>query len=296
MSAPDTSRLQALLLHACHTHPGHFTRLPQLSAATPVSGGDTHRCYHLHAAPQDYFLKLASSDHSGLLQAEARGLHAIAATATIATCVPLAQGEWQGLSYLLLPWLSLSGDGNWRDAGRQLAAMHLCPTGSNRYGFDTPAWCGGTPQPAEWDESWARFFARQRIGHQLSLLYGQPITHKSVATPAARAEELLQERQPLPALLHGDLWSGNIGFAGPRAVIFDPASYYGDPETDLAMTELFGRLPPEFYEGYAGINPIEPGYPQRRRLYQLYHLLNHANLFGGGYLQQAERELRQLLT
>ena len=103
--------------------------------------------------------------------------------------------------------------------------------------------------------------------------------------------------EPLPSLLHGDLWSGNAAaLAGGEPVIFDPAIYYGDREADLAMTELFGGFPPAFYEAYGAEYPLDAGYATRRQLYNLYHVLNHLNLFGGGYRVQAERMIAQLLA
>jgi fructosamine-3-kinase len=95
-------------------------------------------------------------------------------------------------------------------------------------------------------------------------------------------------------LLHGDLWSGNAGFTGEGPVVFDPAVYYGDREADLAMTELFGGFPREFYDAYRKEWPVDDGYVRRKHLYNLYHLLNHLNLFGGGYLGQVKSTLRLL--
>jgi fructosamine-3-kinase len=107
--------------------------------------------------------------------------------------------------------------------------------------------------------------------------------------------KLLEGHKPQPSLLHGDLWGGNAGFTAEGPVLFDPAVYYGDREADLAMTELFGGFPQEFYSSYNKIWPLDDGYERRKHLYNLYHLLNHLNLFGSSYLAQVESTLRLLL-
>jgi fructosamine-3-kinase len=109
-----------------------------------------------------------------------------------------------------------------------------------------------------------------------------------------KLDRMLEGHEPQPSLLHGDLWSGNVGFTAEGPVVFDPAVYYGDREADLAMTELFGGFPREFYEAYNEVYPLSAGYEERKHLYNLYHLLNHLNLFGGGYLGQVKATLRRL--
>jgi fructosamine-3-kinase len=112
----------------------------------------------------------------------------------------------------------------------------------------------------------------------------------------ASLDVFFSDHRPRPSLLHGDLWSGNAGVdRGGTPVIFDPAVYYGDRETDLAMTELFGGFPGQFYEAYVETWPLEPGYEVRKILYNLYHVLNHLNIFGSGYLHQARTMLNRLL-
>ena len=163
-----------------------------------------------------------------------------------------------------------------------LAKLHR--TTGPRFGWHRDNWIGGTPQTNTWHDGWAGFFRECRIEPQLALARknGYPLTFSS---------DLLRGHEPRPSLLHGDLWSGNAGFIDEGPVIFDPAVYYGDREADLAMTELFGGFPLEFYAAYEKAYPLDAGYEQRKHLYNLYHLLNHLNLFGSGYLAQVERTL-----
>ena len=158
---------------------------------------------------------------------------------------------------------------------------------------------GATPQPNTPDPDWVRFWARQRLGFQLALAarngHGGALQRLG-ETLLGRLPDLL-DHAPAPSLLHGDLWGGNLGYMRDgEPVIYDPAVYYGDREADLAMTELFGGFGGDFYAAYREAWPLDPGYASRRDLYNLYHVLNHLNLFGGGYLGQALNLLGRLLA
>jgi protein-ribulosamine 3-kinase len=167
-----------------------------------------------------------------------------------------------------------------------LAKVHR--TAAPRFGWQRDNYIGSTPQRNGWCEDWREFWIERRVGPQLELARRNGFR---VAEPPLGS---LDGHRPQPSLLHGDLWSGNAGFTAEGPVIFDPAVYYGDREADLAMTELFGGFPGTFYEAYHAAWPLEPGYEQRKHLYNLYHLLNHLNLFGGSYLGQVESTLRLL--
>ena len=147
-------------------------------------------------------------------------------------------------------------------------------------------------------KQWSTFFAEQRIGWQLQLLKEQNKLDESldIAGVVDTVSRLLAHHTPIPSPLHGDLWRGNCGFTSQQGVLFSPACYFGDRETDLAMTELFGQFPDAFYAGYTSIWPLEPEYVHRKSLYNLYHQLNHYLLFGEGYRQPAEAALRSLLA
>ncbi|MBI1887714.1 MAG: fructosamine kinase family protein [Nitrosomonadales bacterium] len=268
----------------------------EMRNATPVGGGCINRAYRLEETDGSrYFVKLNDARHLPMFIAEAAGLEAIAATHTLRVPLPIAHGSANAHSFLVLEHLELGSRGNARLLGAQLAALHRC-TGK-KFGFSQDNFIGTTPQPNGWKDSWIDFWREQRLGFQLRLAaqHGdrlQTLGEKLLdALPAFFAGYSSQ-----PALLHGDLWSGNHAFlADGTPVIFDPAPYYGDRECDLAMTELFGGYPADFYAAYRTSYPLDAGYAVRRELYNLYHILNHANLFGGGYARQAEGIMQRLL-
>lgn len=182
--------------------------------------------------------------------------------------------------------LQLGARPDWPAMARLLANLHR-HTGE-RFGWDTDNWIGLAPQLNGWRDDWAGFFFEKRLQPQIdrARARGYAVEMPSTST--------LENHHPRPSLLHGDLWSGNAGFTSEGPVLFDPAVYYGDREADLAMTELFGGFPDEFYAVYARELPLAPGYEKRRDLYNLYHVLNHLNLFGAAYLAQAHSLLARL--
>lgn len=271
----------------------------QVRGATPVGGGSINEAYRLEGTDGTcYFVKLNDSRHLDMFVAEAAGLEAIAATNTIRVPRPVAHGNSGKQSYLVLEHLELGTRGNAKLLGEQLAALHLYH--GTDFGFAQDNFIGTTRQPNSWTKDWVTFWREHRLGFQLRLAeengYGgqlQSLGEKLMdALPA-----IFANHTPLPSLLHGDLWSGNHAFlADGTPTIFDPAVYYGDRECDLAMTELFGGYPADFYAAYRAVYSLDPGYATRRELYNLYHILNHANLFGGGYARQAEQMMQRLLV
>lgn len=247
---------------------------------------------------RQFFVKLNDVLHHSMFIAEAAGLDAIAATQTIRVPQPVAHGTAGAHGFLVLEYLGLNSRGDAKRLGEQLAALHRCT--SEQFGFAQDNFIGTTPQPNAWADDWVKFWREQRLGFQLRLTAQnghdgqlQALGEKLLgALPAFFAGHT-----PQPALLHGDLWGGNHAFlADGTPVIFDPAPYYGDRECDLAMTELFGGYPADFYAAYRASYPLDAGYVVRKDLYNLYHILNHANLFGGGYVRQAEEMMQRLLA
>lgn len=260
-----------------------------------VSGGCINQGYCLLGDEENYFVKINQAHQLGMFQAEALGLEEMAATQTIRVPRPICYGSEGTQSYLVLEWLEFGRGNNdsWYRLGQQLAALHQAG-GSDQFGWQRGNVIGSTPQLNPWTGSWAEFFAEQRIGYQLRLARRKGGNFPDPATITPQVTALLQDRQPKPALVHGDLWSGNAAILTTgEPVILDPATYYGDPEVDIAMTELFGGFPAGFYQGYNAVSPLDSGYQRRKTLYNLYHILNHFNLFGGGYAQQAQQMLRQ---
>ncbi len=292
MEAKLLAHISAAISDATH-HP--FT----LRAAIPIGGGSINEAYRIDGVDgSHYFLKLNDAQHYPMFIAEAQGLDAIAATNTIRVPQPIVHSTANSHSFLVLEYLELSSRGDAKLLGEQLAALHCCT--STRFGFAQDNFIGTTPQPNGWSDSWIEFWREQRLGFQLRLAaqngHGgrlQSLGEKLLdALPAFFAGY-----SPQPALLHGDLWSGNHAFlVDGTPVIFDPAPYYGDRECDLAMTELFGGYPADFYAAYRAAYPLDAGYEVRKELYNLHHILNHANLFGGSYATQAEQMMQKLLA
>jgi protein-ribulosamine 3-kinase len=256
-----------------------------IESAQPASGGCIHDCYRVTISNKPRFLKVNDAKFAEAFLTEAEGLSALRSCGLRAP-EPLAHGVADGVAYLLLEYLELINDGDFAALGRMLAVAHRRP--GPRFGWARDNYIGSTPQLNGWYEDWIEFWFTRRLEPQISLAQSKGF---EVRTPAL---ELLENHKPQPSVLHGDLWSGNAGFTKDGPVVFDPAVYYGDREADLAMTELFGGFPREFYEAYNEVFPLPDGYDRRKHLYNLYHLLNHLNLFGGSYLRQVNSTLRLL--
>jgi len=249
--------------------------------AEPVSGGCIHRCYRARLDGRAVFLKVNEARFADAFAAEADGLSALRAARCIAP-EPLKHGTSAASAYLVMEFLELKPRGDFAALGRMLAALHS--SHGDAFGWPRDNYIGSTPQPNGPLASWTEFWRERRLAPQLALARSN-----GYALELPDVSQLLKGHHPAPSLLHGDLWSGNAAFLASRApVLFDPAVYYGDREADLAMTELFGGFPPEFYSAYG---PRPRGYEMRKHLYNLYHLLNHLNLFGGGYLGQVKATL-----
>jgi fructosamine-3-kinase len=252
-----------------------------IADAQRVSGGCIHRCYRATLGGRAVFLKTNQARFADAFAAEADGLAALRDAGCTAP-EPISHGTAAGSAYLLMEFLELGSRGDFTALGPMLAAMHRSEGGS--FGWVRDNYIGSTPQANALSDSWAAFWRERRLGPQLALA-----RRNGYALDVPDVSRLLEGHDPAPSLLHGDLWGGNAGFLRNGApVLFDPAVYYGDREADLAMTELFGGFPPEFYSAYG---PVPPGYETRKHLYNLYHLLNHLNLFGGGYLGQIKATL-----
>ncbi|MGH8689449.1 MAG: fructosamine kinase family protein [Burkholderiales bacterium] len=257
-----------------------------VAAAEAVSGGCIHRCYRVTVAGRTGFLKVNDAQYADVFAAEADGLTALR-TAGLRSPEPISQGLAGADAYLVLEYLELGERGDFAELGRLLASAHRKP--GQRFGWHRDNYIGATPQRNGWCDDWAEFWRERRLRPQVALAQAKGF---DVQMPSL---SLLAGHRPQPSLLHGDLWRGNAGFTAQGPVVFDPAVYYGDREADLAMTELFGGFPREFYRAYDEAFPLDPGYDKRKHLYNLYHLLNHLNLFGGGYLGQVQATLSLLL-
>ena len=258
-------------------------------SAAPVAGGCIHRCYRATIDGAARFVKVNEARFADVFAAESEGLAALRA-AGVRAPQPTRHGSHGKHAFLVMEFLELRPSGNWAELGRMLAKQprHHGPC----FGWARDNYIGTTPQRNARHDDWCGFFAECRLTPQLRLAQGNGFRLEA----AKQVIDVLAQHQPQPSLLHGDLWSGNAAFLADGApVLFDPAVYYGDREADLAMTELFGGFPREFYAAYEAAYPLPAGYELRKHLYNLYHLLNHLNLFGGGYLAQVKATLSLLL-
>jgi protein-ribulosamine 3-kinase len=269
------------------------------TSAGRVHGGSINECHRLQTGCGPLFVKLADARLRPMLEAEAEGLRELAAAAVRVPQV-LAVGEAAESAYLALEWIDFVPGSRSTESrfGEQLANQHRLS--AERFGWHRDNTIGSTPQQNAWSDDWVAFFRERRLRFQLELARRRapgPHLEARGAELLERVGEFFATYRPIPSLLHGDLWGGN--FAADEhgsPVIFDPAVYYGDRETDLAMTQLFGGFGAGFHAAYEAAWSLDSGARVRVDLYNLYHVLNHLNLFGGGYARKAETMIDRLLA
>jgi fructosamine-3-kinase len=269
-------------------------------SAEPVGGGSIHQALRYRTKHGSIFVKVGTSAAAAMFEAEADGLRALAKAEACRVPAVLALGEYSARSFLCLEWLDLTASSDIAEdtLGAQLATLHR--TQAQAYGAHRDNFIGRTPQRNRSTSSWPQFFREQRLLPQLELARDNGADAHTVDRGLQLAESLdafFGGHRPAASLLHGDLWGGNWGATREAApVLFDPAVYFGDRETDIAMTRLFGGFGPRFYAAYQAAWPLDPGAAERAGLYNLYHVLNHFNLFGGGYLAQARGMIERVLA
>ncbi|HZW02948.1 MAG TPA: fructosamine kinase family protein [Anaerolineaceae bacterium] len=276
----------------------------EVRAVRSLGGGCINNAARLEANEHAYFLKWNPRPLPGMFPSEATGLHLLRATGTVSIPEPYAAGDPAGQTpgFILMEWIETPAGHRIDMAvlGEQLAELHqkgVSPQHPAAYGLAADNFIGSTPQHNGWETDWIVFFRQKRLVPQIELAARNGLL---ADRRARRLEKLLEQLDRLldgvdrrPCLLHGDLWGGNVmaGSAG-QPVLIDPAVYFGDREADIAFTELFGGFSRRFYQAYEAAYPLEPGYADRRDLYNLYHLLNHLNLFGEAYGDQVDAVLR----
>lgn len=265
-----------------------------------VGGGCINSSYTVEDGARRFFVKINRISGLVMFEAEADGLREIEATGAIRVPHPVCAGTTKGSAFLVLEYVDFGDGGKERaeDLGRQLADLHR--VNAAQHGWRRDNTIGATPQINTPADNWPEFWRDRRLGPQLALAasngYGGALQRKGELL-LARLDGFFAGYVPMPSLLHGDLWGGNYAYsAAGEPVVLDPAVYYGDREADLAMTELFGGFPAAFHAAYREAYPLDSGYPVRKGLYNLYHLLNHLNMFGAGYLGQAEGMIESLLA
>jgi len=271
-------------------HPSQIKRISkalseQVLAVSPISGGDIAEAWHVRTSRKVYFAKTGLTSMSDIFESEAQGL-AVLKQAPSGLIVPHVVAQESGI--LVLEWLEpvKATKVHFRQLGEGLATLHQTLSPTAAHGFPVHNFIGRTRQPNSWQTDWPTFFIENRLwpmaencrnAKRWSSVWEKPFQ--------ALCKELPQilPKHPPASLLHGDLWHGNICFTPNGPALIDPAVYYGDRETDLAMTTLFGGFPSVFYESYQYTWPLASGFEERRPLYNLYHLLNHLLLFGSSY-------------
>ncbi|MEN8174592.1 MAG: fructosamine kinase family protein [Pseudomonadota bacterium] len=262
-------------------------------------GGCINRAVVLDDGRRRFFVKLNDAALLDMFEAEADGLSELVSAQAIRVPEPLCTGVAQGESFIVMEHLSLGRPAadSQSAAGEGLARLHARKT--QAFGWHRDNTIGSTPQHNGWSDDWIAFWRDKRLGFQLKLAArnGYNGRLQRLGERLLEGFPVLLDHDPPPSLLHGDLWGGNMSYDDHgEPVIFDPAVYYGDREADLAMTELFGGFGGEFYTAYQNAWPLDAGYATRRTLYNLYHVLNHLNLFGGGYGAQAVNMMERLLA
>jgi fructosamine-3-kinase len=269
-----------------------------IAERTKVKGGDISECYMISDGEQRYFVKTNERSFINKYLIEADNIKSLRNTATVYVPELILTGTSKEHSFIVLNYLStkpLDDDKQSYKFGVQLAKLHAWGE-QKEYGYDQDNFIGNTLQPNKWDRKWNRFFAEQRIGWQLQLLREKGIELVNISEFTETVQSLLANHHPRPSLLHGDLWHGNVANSAFGPICYDPACYWGDRECDIAMAELFGGFQPEFFQGYESVLALDFGYSERKDIYNLYHLLNHYNQFGGHYLAEAEALIKNIMS
>lgn len=288
LSQELTAAIEAALVHTA----GRGFRIRSVRA---VGGGCISDNYRIDGDDQRFFVKVATdADHQ--FRAEADGLAALARCASLVVPQVVTLGRAGRSAFLLMTHLDLEAEGDEARLGNAVAALHdiIFPS----FGWPRDNYIGRTVQINTPDADWIHFYRERRLLPQLRMAAqrGAPELLQGAGPLIDALPSLFQGYRPVASLLHGDLWAGNKGFVGGRPCLFDPAVHAGDAETDLAMTELFGGFSSRFYAAYRAARRIDENYPIRRPVYQLYHVLNHYNLFGGAYARQAANLMKAAVS
>lgn len=289
--------LNAVLSRAvCNVLSDHTQQQVKIHSSQPVSGGCINSTLSITTSIGNYFVKFNSaSAYPQMFEREAEGLQLLASAAAIPAPQVVGLGEGGDQSFLILELIDPAARSKdfWEEFGRSMASLHQ--HSSDRFGLDHDNYIGSLPQYNAWHHRWTDFFIEQRLQKQVERAYDNGMIESKHLNSFDRLYQGMDAIFPdePPALLHGDLWSGNFMVnENGQACIIDPAVYYGHREAELAFTQLFGGFDRGFYQAYHEVYPLQPGFQQRKDLYDLYPLMVHVNLFGGGYLASVESILR----
>ncbi len=271
-----------------------------ITKISSVAGGCIHQAWRLELKNgTDFFCKTASLEAFPMLEFEKEGLKGLKKFADptwLEVPHPIALEKTNNTAFLLMPWLNLSS-GDQGSLGTGLALLHKKSSENNlgKFGWGSDGFIGSGPQPKGWGTQWGNFFVNLRLIPQIQIANQWGLEIEPIRPLLQFLISFLESHHPLPSLVHGDLWSGNSAInSDGRGILFDPAIWWADREVDLAMTRLFGGYSREFYESYSKIWPLGALAEKRIEVYNLYHLLNHANLFGGSYKNQCISTIKRL--
>lgn len=261
-----------------------------------LPGGDVHPAWRIRYGELDVFVKCNTRDMLTLFSWEADQLDLLARTQTVRVPKVYGVGNDRDTSFLLLEYIPpqpFTAQSAFQ-LGQQLAHLHQWSE-QPQFGLDFDNNITTSPQPNSWLRRWSVFFAEQRIGWQLQLAAEKGVHYGDTELIVDCVQRTLANHHPQPSLLHGDLWPANCAGSATGPWLFDPACYWGDRECDLAMLSYYADLPRQIYDGYHAVWPLEDGFSQRQPVYQLYYLLNRANVFGGNWTGEAQFAIGQLL-
>lgn len=266
-----------------------------VTGTSPVGGGSINQAVKLKTTRGEFFVKYNSrTKYPGMFETEKRGLEQLGATQTLIIPAVKVQEETSEYSYLLLEWMESTVGTTlmWEEAGQNLSKLHQHTAPD--FGLDYDNYIGSLRQVNNQKPDWIDFLVNFRLEPLMQQAFDQKLFNREDFSAfeqlCSRLHQLLPAEKP--ALLHGDLWSGNFMATPEGPAVIDPAVYFGHREMDIAMTKLFGGFPPGFYEAYHDLFPLESGWQQRIELNQLYPLLVHVNLFGSGYTDSVRSVLR----
>ncbi len=267
-----------------------------INTLTRVNGGDICESFQLRLGNSAYFVKTHHKTPQNMFRKEAHSLNIIARATQSAPKV-ICEGKCADTSFPILSYIEMHTTGDEKRLGELVAKLHTST--ADQFGWIEDNYIGLTLQRNDLMSSWSQFWWDMRLAPQIHMAIekGYKALNQYQAPLKEAVTTQLSDHKITPTLLHGDLWSGNKGYdTNGKPIIYDPACYYGDPEVDIAMTELFGGFGTVFYESYYQLHPKKSGYTDRKPIYNLYHILNHLNLFGEGYFQESERMIRTILS
>ncbi|MDC3078125.1 fructosamine kinase family protein [bacterium] len=265
-----------------------------------VHGGDIHNAWRIEFSNKKLFLK-RNVRNKKFLEFEKyclQNLRKYINQENLVIPEVIAYKNIKNIEILLIEWVDMHNFDQ-KKLGKGLGELHLKSAESNpkMFGFPVEGFIGTTDQKKGLEDNWIDCFLNLRIIPQLLSLKSRILDKEIINKVKEKIKSELLNHKPINALVHGDLWSGNAGMdKNGKGVIFDPASWWADNEVDIAMTKLFGGFRKEFYEEYHRIFPIKNGFEKRIIIYNFYHILNHANMFGGGYLNQVEDYVKAILN